>query len=463
MQPPVLSERDLRHLWEHRLYSPLGLRTEDGESVTVYAPGSPNYDGGPDFINALIRIGPILFRGDVELHVHAGDWAAHRHHLDRRYNGVILHVALHAGTSPALTASRRELPLLLLSPTPAASLSGVLPPSLSHAEPPPLHCPWAPRADQRALMRRLSMLGMQRLEEKRLRLERRLGDLAAASACGELRPSRELWEQVLYEGVAEGLGYSKNRDPFRSLARTVTLADLRRIGLHDHEGTMAALFGAAGLLPSPRYCAEAESRRIVRRLRARWKELRLGIQPLHETEWKVFRLRPANLPTARLASLVFLLPRLFGPGALCGLVAHFRHEDESCASRLRTIRQRFTIRPDDFWSRHLYFGTPQHERGIAIGLRRADDIIVNTLLPWMLLYAGKFQQPRIEKNALLTYRTFPPLQRNRITHQVEHLLARFPLACARLHQGALEWERRYCSRGCCGRCPILPPAATDAR
>src|SRR5512136_2514952 len=100
MQEPVLSEHDLRHLWEHRLYNPVGLRTADGESVTVFSPGSPNYDSGPDFTDALIRIGTILFRGDVELHVYAGDWAAHRHHLDTRYNGVILHVALRTGTSP---------------------------------------------------------------------------------------------------------------------------------------------------------------------------------------------------------------------------------------------------------------------------------------------------------------------------------------------------------------------------
>jgi hypothetical protein len=456
MHGPVLSEHDLRYLWEHRLYSPEGLRTADGEPVTVISPGSPNYDSGPDFADALIRIGGLLFRGDVEVHVHAGDWVAHRHHLDTRYNGVILHVALRTGAVPALTASNRELPLLLL-PTPLrAQHAGALPPP--HAEPPPLHCPGTPRADGRALVRRLSHLGLQRLEEKRLRLERRLVELAAASGLTGIPRSRELWEQVLYEGVAEGLGYSKNREPFRSLARNVTLADLRRVGLDDREGIMAALFGAASLLPSPRRITEAESRHTVRRLRARWKELPLDVRTLDETEWKAFHLRPANLPTARLASLAFLLPQLFGPGATQQLVSLFHREDESCASRLREMRQRFTIHPDEFWSRHLYFGTPQHSHGIAIGLSRSDDIIVNTLLPWILLYAGKFQQPRIEQNVLLTYRTFPPLQRNRVTFQVERLLTRYPLASAQLHQGALEWERRYCRRGCCTLCPILPPA-----
>jgi hypothetical protein len=456
MRDPVSSEHWLQYLWEHRLYSQDRLRTADGQSVTVVSSGVLNYDSGPDFTDALIRIGTILFRGDVEVHVHANEWVAHRHHLDARYNAVILHVALRAGALPTLTASGRELPLLLLPPTPQSPCSENPPFSPSRTEPSLLHCPSTPIADPHALVRRFSLLGLQRLERKVVRLEGRLFDLAADSTTSGAHTTRALWEQLLYEGIVEGLGYAKNRDPFRRLARTVMLGDLHRVGLHDHEGIMAALFGAAGLLPSPRHIPEDESRRYVRRLRCRWKELRPNFKasPMDETAWKVFRLRPANLPIARLASLVFLLPELFGPGETQKIVSLFRQPVGSCGVGLFSLWRKFAVRPDEFWTHHLYFGAPRHPYGIALGRQRINDILVNTLFPWLLLYSRKFRQTDIEQSALLTYRTFPPLQRNRVTHQVERFLTRFPLATAQLHQGALEWVRRFCSQQRCVLCPL---------
>jgi hypothetical protein len=452
----VFSEQWLRHLWEHRLYNPNLLRTADEKPVTVFSPGLPNYDSGPDFQDAVIRIGHVLFRGDVELHVHANDWTSHGHHLDLCYNSVILHVALHAGSIPALTASKRELPLLLLTSPAPPPCSGDSSFSASRSEPSPLHCPPQVKVDRQALLRRLSLLGLQRLEMKISRMEERLRDLVADHDGSEGHTSRPIWEQLLYEAVLEALGYAKNREPFRQLARTLTLTQLRRIGLYDHERIMAALFGTAGLLPSPRCIPEAESRRYLWRLRQRWKELRpqLNVDCIHETAWKFFRLRPANLPTARLASLVFLLPQLFAPTNLHKIFSLLREPDKSPASRLFGMRTAFAVHPDDFWTRHLYFGIPRHQRGIALGRHRIDDILVNAFFPCFLLYARTFHQTDIERNALLMYRTFPPLQRNRSTHHVERFLTHFPLATAQLHQGALEWVRQYCGKGLCCSCPL---------
>ena len=38
---------------------------------------------------------------------------------------------------------------------------------------------------------------------------------------------REHWDQILYEGLMDGLGYSKNREPFVRLSRNVTLQEIR--------------------------------------------------------------------------------------------------------------------------------------------------------------------------------------------------------------------------------------------
>ena len=82
----------LYHLWLDRRFDGVDLQTLDGHSIEIVEKGVRNYDAGPDFLNALLRFGEQLERGDVEIHPLAGDWYAHGHHRDPRYNNVILHL-----------------------------------------------------------------------------------------------------------------------------------------------------------------------------------------------------------------------------------------------------------------------------------------------------------------------------------------------------------------------------------
>ncbi len=47
------------------------LRTNSGDRVVVIDPGVPNRDSGPDFQNAMLLIGGVAVKGDVEIHLHA--------------------------------------------------------------------------------------------------------------------------------------------------------------------------------------------------------------------------------------------------------------------------------------------------------------------------------------------------------------------------------------------------------
>jgi hypothetical protein len=82
MPAPAIPEATLKLLWQDRRLPDSLLYTIDGRSVTILSPGDANEDGGPDFIDASIRIGGILYRGDVEIHSTASDWLTHTHHTD---------------------------------------------------------------------------------------------------------------------------------------------------------------------------------------------------------------------------------------------------------------------------------------------------------------------------------------------------------------------------------------------
>jgi len=116
----------------------------------------------------------------------------------------------------------------------------------------------------------------------------------------------------------------------------------------------------------------------------------------------------------------------------------------------------FHFKPDAFRARHFHFGKPLHGRGIALGCSRTNDIIINTLVPFILLYSRVFSRHDTEHNAILLYRTLPPLQLNEVTQKIENqvLHRRFSLSTAGLHQGALQLHQLFCQINRCGECHI---------
>ena len=88
-------ERALARLWQNADTLSDGLVTEDGKHLRVVYPGRPNARAGPDFRDCVIQTDTgQMVTGDVELHINAPDWVHHNHHVDRNFNGVILHVVL---------------------------------------------------------------------------------------------------------------------------------------------------------------------------------------------------------------------------------------------------------------------------------------------------------------------------------------------------------------------------------
>lgn len=62
-------------------------------TIQVFNPGIYNDRySGPDFLFASLKFDNLIWYGHVEIHIRASDWYKHKHHLDSRYNNVILHI-----------------------------------------------------------------------------------------------------------------------------------------------------------------------------------------------------------------------------------------------------------------------------------------------------------------------------------------------------------------------------------
>ncbi len=412
-----------------------GFCTSEGKRIEVIYPGRQTGDCGPDFQGAIIVVGGELIRGDVELHVRASDWRAHRHHRDPRYNSVILQVVMWDNGAAAVLENKKAVPTLALSPW-LGSLEEVR--------------RWAGRSQVpgEPCYRAASYLGdavlgrlLDQAGERRFRLR-------AAHFREEIVNGQAA--QVLYQGVMRALGYTKNKEQFQELACQLPISVLKGSvqGLSRERRLLmlqSLLLGAAGLLPSQR---GIESQGEVADLDRLWHSL-AGVIMDGDRKWRLFRVRPENHPTRRLIAASYLLSRFLDeglPGSVLQLVR----------GGLHSVEHGFLIAAEGYWAGHFDFGCKIGNSSL-IGRGRARDIVVNVVLPFAWAWAQLRRQPELERRALELYHCHPRLDENEITRGMARLLLGREyrvLHSAQRQQGLLHLFHSFCREGNCAQCPV---------
>ncbi len=88
-----MNENYLHFLWKMKRLPFPKLSLSDKKEFTILDFGTHNeFESGPDFQEASIVYDDLKWFGSIEIHVNASDWYKHKHHLDKAYNNVILHV-----------------------------------------------------------------------------------------------------------------------------------------------------------------------------------------------------------------------------------------------------------------------------------------------------------------------------------------------------------------------------------
>ena len=495
----AISERFLNQIWIHQRFPASNLKTDDGKPVSILSPGKLNRDGGPDFRGARIRIGGVLYTGDVELHGRYREWTGHRHNLDPKYNSVILHVVLRAnpGRTSPMTRAHRRIPVLVLGDY--LNVSGDHAPAGASADeggerPERIRCYGLNGiVDDASLKSWLLKLATDRIELKGRRYSERLRELAGSHRPRVGEPGREyddlpfglypgelpppnldcdlpeanrdgLWEQLMYEGIMEALGYGKNQALFLRLARNLTLRTIAGNFMPPGGGDVsprleAAFFRISGLLSETPSKPEKESAKHMKLLRNLWTlsgECYTG-EMISAAEWQFFRLRPENFPTLRLAGAARLIPRLIRKGFFGYILQMVRGDVLSARQRYSILEDLFVVRADSFWSNHYRFGErARGELKTLIGKSRAAEIIVNSIVPVCHLHARVNKDTMLEEGTAMLSAECPPGGENSSTTAIAGQLVRrrFVLDSALLHQGALQLHKFYCMEERCSECEV---------
>ncbi|MBN1556966.1 MAG: DUF2851 family protein [Lentisphaerae bacterium] len=457
-QPPVFpfTERHLQCVWADPAWRPATLHTSDGRMLRVETPGRWNLEAGPDFLEAVLRLGPHGRRlhGDVEIHVHPRGWLEHGHGGDPRYAHIAAHVTYFDAPLPpdALPPGTVRVALQrALQADPAFSFENIdvtaYPYACLRAARPPCAVAFAVLPpDRRAQV--LAAAGHERLRIKADRLG------AAAAARGA--------DQALYEETFAALGYKHNSAPLRALARRVPYA-LLRDSCADALDAYTLLVGAAGLLPtrpSPRW--DRATRTFVRRLWSIWwKRHAAGRHPAQAGNWRLDGLRPQNHPVRRLAAAALL----FGPPTdLADRFAGIPLDKPGTAvAALQRLFAEVTTPGRDsglaYWTHRLSFGRPPGPKPVALlGAPRRAAVVTNVVLPFLAVQ-GRTVTPLLD--------VLPAGQDNALLRETAHALfgrdhdpALYRDGIRR--QGLLQIFHDFClnNRNACRDCPL--PAALRA-
>ena len=473
--PQMVPEKLVCCLWFDQRWRPPLLRTLDGRTLTVHFPGRWNRQAGPDFQQAVIELGDgIRCRGDVEIHRFASGWTAHRHHLDARYNQVVLHVflwndrtATDVNRADGQTVPQVALEAWLTRPLAAYHAD------ISLEDYPQQHAPRVGRCyttlqslERQKAQQFLEQAGDTRLLQHMWRW---------ASRAAEVDVS-----QVMYEAVLRALGSAGYRQHFQELARLLFWSDmqrsLRRFTVSTRRvAAEALLLGLTGLLPQAiRHATtmDVETLRYLEELQGYWTKFPVRVQQRawHHMTWRQPHVRPANTPERRLAGMAQVLTRYHNTDLLHAAVAlcrTFAEQTEVVAARsLCQALASLLVAPEtSYWQRRTHFGGRPGKPQRLIGTQRALTVVIDAVLPVLLLSAQRSGDAWLRDTVLVCYRAAPRLPDNTLLRDMARCLLGNDAALlalvtgARQQQGMLQVFYDFCSNneGDCQGCdfPLL--------
>lgn len=417
-----MKESFLHFLWRWRRFDAQNLLSTEGQPIEILHPGEYNDHAGPDFFNARLRIGDTTWAGNVEIHLRASEWFAHRHSDDRAYDNVVLHVVLEED-QPVLRANGERIACL--------ELRHRIPPKiwetyqrLEH-EQAWIPCEsFFPNTPDIVRLNWLDRVLVERLEQKN------------AAVAEMLAATGNHWEEAFYRVLARNFGLKVNAEPFEALARSLPL-----ITLAKHKSSLvqveALLFGQAGLLEEK----FADTHPLELQREYRHLAHKYALVPLAASQWKFLRLRPANFPTVRIAQFA----------ALVHQSAHLFSKILE-ANTLRELENLFEVQPGDYWRDHFQFDKPSVRRAKPLGRDFVHLLVINTIVPFLFFYGKEKSREELQRRAIRLLEELPP-EANALVDGWAALL-RSPARNAYQTQALIHLKTRYCDAKRCLECGV---------
>ena len=411
-----MKEEFIYYLWENRLLS-RNLTTVDGDPLYVISVGNRNYDSGPDFLDARVRIGGTLWVGHVEIHVNASDWFHHGHHNDDAYKNVILHVVYHNDTE------QLDMPTLEIDGKYDENIYERYKSFQKSRK-------WIPCESLIAGIQQFTWLSwLERIVVERLETE-------VKDVFSKLTENNYDWEETLYQRVMRYCGLKINNDAFERLAKLLPLRILRK-HLDNPLQIEAMFFGCAGFLE------QEFTERYPVLLQREFKILKskFNLTTMPKAYWRFLRLRPPNFPTIRLAQMASMV---CNENSLLSKLL--------IAKDLESVRNLFNVDVNEYWDTHFQFERLSKEKKKNFGDTAINLLIINAVVPVLFSYGIYHDNDELKERSLGLLNAMEP-EDNVIIRKFESLGV--SARNAQQTQALLHLYNCYCRKRNCLKCRVF--------
>lgn len=415
-----MNERLLQFIWQFQYYNQQALLTSQGEELVIEKPGAWNHHQGPDFSEAIIRIGKTRWVGNIELHLRSSDWYRHHHTQDDHYSNIILHVVWeedecifdrNGNTIPSLILQSR-IPKILLERYQQMMQTMMFIPCHSFL-PALTHLHWASWKERLAAER----------------LERRAEQILIL-----LHKSNQHWEEIFWRLLAANFGIRVNAALFELIAVSLPITILAK---HKDQINQleALLLGQANLLSGN--CNDDYAQLLKREYRFLKKKYYL--QAVNKQP-AFLRMRPAAFPTIRLAQLAMLLH------TATGIFSQVKEITDT-----KKALDLFMVTANDYWHYHYRFEEATAYRPKHLGRQMAENILVNTVIPVLFAY-GLHHKEEVHKEKAIKWLFRLPPEHNQLTKRWQD--AGVTNQSALDSQALIELTNHYCLHKHCLDCAV---------
>ncbi|MCC6700230.1 MAG: DUF2851 family protein [Fluviicola sp.] len=416
-----MNENYLHLIWKTKRLPFHLLQTIDKKEVKILHVGIYNTASGPDFFNGQIEIDGVRHSGNIEMHIKSSDWYAHKHHEDRAYDNVILHVVY-------------EHDQLVF-------IEGIEIPTIELKE----HIDWAHYkqvhqfSESKSLVHCASSLNdcpppifWNQVEVALLdRLNRKAQELHESQ--NEVAPNPK---EVLFQALAKSFGCKTNALPFMELSQRLPFERFMKCSLPEKQ---ALVFGTAGFLeqqPSDDYQLQLTNE-------WRFQRARLSIQAAKKESWKFKGCRPPGFPTIRLAQFANFIHRMDWSEAFWELPTR-QLLDAMYSALLAPI--------DAYWLNHVNFGIAKKDKvSTAMSKATAQLIIVNSIVPFLFWLSKRLANSAYREKGLEILEMLPAEKNVRLDYWKQLGIEAKSAADA---QGLLELLSQWCEKKLCLKCRV---------
>ncbi len=417
-----MEESFLHFIWSFQHFNTRILNTDSGTGIVVINPGFKNTDAGPDFKNAKVKIGEIIWNGNVEIHIHSADWARHNHHIDDAYDNVILHVVW---KNDAVVRRKDDTIIPVLELKNIVDEELILNYRQLFRPGNEILCEkFIDNVKPITLLSMMDKVLVERLEHKSEAIFR------------EIALTGNDWEEITWRKLCQNFGFKTNAHPFLELGKSLPLNILKKQA-HNLKSIEALLFGQAGFLEES--VEDDYFEELVREYDFLKRKYDLN-RRIDKHQWKFLRLRPANFPTIRIAQLAAIVANH------SNLFSLFTDYDN-----ISDLKKALGTRQSAYWIKHYNFCSESKTELGRLGISSIENILINTAAP-ILFANGIHKDNEADKEKALMVLSSVKAESNRITKNWKSL--GISMKSAFDSQAAIELYNNYCLKKKCLHCNV---------